>query len=109
MATEVETESQSRRPGRGRIIGFIAIVVLIVLLASLRGIFGVYTDWLWYDDLGRTDEWTTVLTAQIVLSVIFILLFFVLAWINLVIADRIAPALRPPGPASAIASCWPSC
>ena len=98
MATDEETESESRRPGRGRIIGFIVVVALIVLLASLRGIFGLYTDYLWYDDIGRTDEWTTVLSAQIILSVIFIAVFFVLAWINLVIADRIAPALRPPGP-----------
>ncbi len=106
MATDEETESESRRPGRGRIIGFIVVVALIVLLASLRGIFGLYTDYLWYDDIGRTDEWTTVLSAQIILSVIFIAVFFVLAWINLVIADRIAPALRPPGPEEELLVRW---
>jgi uncharacterized membrane protein (UPF0182 family) len=106
MATEEATEPESRRPGRGRIIGFIVVVALIVLLASLRGIFGLYTDYLWYDDIGRTDEWTSVLTAQIVLSVIFIAVFFVLAWLNLVIADRIAPALRPPGPEEELLMRW---
>jgi uncharacterized membrane protein (UPF0182 family) len=106
MATDAEPESASRRPGRGRVIGFIVVVALILLLASMRGLFGLYTDYLWYDDIGRTGEWTTVLTARIVLSVVFIAVFFVLAWINLVIADRIAPALRPPGPEEELLARW---
>ena len=44
--------------------------------------------------------------AQIVLSVVFVAIFFVLAWLNLVIADRIAPALRPPGPEEELLVRW---
>ena len=106
MQAEDVVEEERRRPGRGRVIGVLAIVAIIVLLASLRGIFTLYTDYLWYDDIGRTSVWTGILGAQIVLSVVFIALFFVLAWINLVVADRIAPALRPPGPEEELLARW---
>ncbi len=106
MATEEEVESPRRRPGRGRIIGVIAVLALLILLASLRGIFTLFTNYLWYDDIGRTSEWTTVIQAQVVLSVVFVAIFFVLAWLNLVVADRIAPALRPPGPEEELLARW---
>jgi len=106
MQAEEVDEEQPRRRGRGRAIGIVAIVAAIILLASLRGIFTIYTDYLWYDDIGRTSEWTGILGAKIVLSVVFISLFFVLAWINLVVADRIAPALRPPGPEEELLARW---
>ena len=105
METEVEPE-RPNRSGRRRIIGAVVIVAILILLASLRGLFTLYTDFLWYDDLGRTSIWTGILGAQIALSVIFIAIFFVLAWVNLVIADRIAPALRPPGPEEELLVRW---
>ena len=92
--------------GRRRVFGAVFIVVLLVLLASLRGILTLYTDFLWFEDLQRTSIWTGILSAQVVLSVIFVAIFFVLAWINLVIADRIAPALRPPGPEEELLARW---
>ena len=39
-----------------------------------------------------------VLGAKIVLAVVFIGLFFALMWVNLLIADRLAPKFRPAGP-----------
>ena len=90
----VEPESEVAHSGRRRIIGAVIIIALLVLLASLRGLLTLYTDFLWFDDLERTSIWTGILSAQVVLSVVFVAIFFVLAWINLVIADRIAPALR---------------
>ena len=70
----------------------------MVLLLSLRGIAGFYTDYLWFDSLDRTDVWGRVLLAKIALFAIFFVAFFVLMWINLMIVDRLAPATRPPGP-----------
>ena len=92
MVTEIEEETESVRPGRGRVFVIVLILAVLVLLASLRGILTLYTDFLWFDDLGRTSVWTGILGAQILLSVVFVAIFFVLAWVNLVIADRIAPA-----------------
>ncbi|MGI9608284.1 MAG: UPF0182 family protein [Acidimicrobiales bacterium] len=105
---DAEQESSgSRAPiGRRRVIAGIVVVAVIALLASFRGILGLYTDYLWYDDLDRTSVWTGILGAQIVLSVVFVSMFFVITWLNLVIADRIAPALRPPGPEEELLARW---
>ena len=106
MTTEISEESNVGRPGRGRVFAVAFVLVVLVVLASLRGILTLYTDYLWFDDLERTSVWTGILGAQIILSVVFVAIFFVLAWINLVIADRIAPALRPPGPEEELLVRW---
>ena len=106
MTTEFEEEGETARPGRGRVFAVVAVLTVLVLLASLRGILTIYTDFLWFDDVGRTSVWTGILGAQIILSVVFVSIFFVLAWVNLVIADQIAPALRPPGPEEELLVRW---
>ncbi len=85
-------------PGRGRTWLVVGAVVLFFLITSLRGIAGFYTDYLWFDSLGRGEVWRGVLGAKIALAVIFTGAFFVLMWVNLVIADRLAPPFRPAGP-----------
>ena len=57
-----------------------------------------YTDYLWFDSLGFTGVWRSLLLTKIGLSVVFMAIMFGLTWANLVIADSIAPAFRPPGP-----------
>ncbi len=83
---------------RFRVIIAVAVAALMVLLLSLRGIAGFYTDYLWFDSLGYTSVWRGVLVAQIVLALIFIAAMFLLLWVNLYLADRMAPSFRPPGP-----------
>lgn len=83
---------------RVRVVIAVAIAALLILLLSLRGIAGFYTDYLWFDSLGYSSVWRGVLVAQVLLALVFILFMFVLLWINLYIADRIAPSFRPPGP-----------
>jgi uncharacterized protein len=85
-------------PGRGRTWLVVGAVVLFFLITSLRGIAGFYTDYLWFDSLGRAEVWRGVLGAKIALSIIFTGSFFLLMWVNLVIADRMAPPFRPAGP-----------
>ncbi len=106
MTTEIEQDPSVGRPGRGRVIAIVLVLGLLILLASLRGLLTLYTDYLWFDDLDRTGVWSGILTSQIILSVVFVAIFFVLAWVNLVIADRIAPALRPPGPEEELLVRW---
>ena len=86
------------RGRRGRTIAIVAVVALVLLLTSLRGIARFYTDFLWYDSLDQAGVWRGVLGAKVVLAVLFIAVFFVLAWVNLLIADRIAPPYRVAGP-----------
>lgn len=106
METQNVEESGAPTSGKRRVIGAVAVIAVLVLLASMRGLFTLYTDYLWFDDQDRTGVWTGILGAQIALSVIFVAIFFVLAWLNLVIADRIAPALRPPGPEEELLIRW---
>jgi uncharacterized membrane protein (UPF0182 family) len=89
---------QPRLSRRGRVLIAAVIAAVIILLLSLRGIAGFYTDFLWFDSLGYSAVWRGVLVAQVVLALVFIAFMFVLLWINLYIADRIAPSFRPPGP-----------
>jgi uncharacterized membrane protein (UPF0182 family) len=74
------------------------VVLLFFLLTSIKGIASFYTDFLWFDELGFASVWRGVLGAKIGLSVVFTLAFFLLLWVNLVIADRVAPRFRPTGP-----------
>ena len=76
----------------------VAAIALFVLITSLRGIAGFYTDYLWFDSLGYEGVWSGVLGAKVSLAAIFIAVFFVVCWVNLYIADRLAPRFPPPGP-----------
>lgn len=87
-----------RAPGRGRTALVVGAVILFILIASLRGIAGFYTDYLWFDSLNLAGVWRGVLGAKLALAAIFTTAFFVLMWVNLVIADRVAPPFRPAGP-----------
>src|SRR6185369_2960002 len=76
------------------------VVVLLVLLFSLRGLAGFYTDYLWFDSLGQGGTFGSLLGAKIVPALVFTAVFFVLMMVNLVLADRLAPKLRQLGPAT---------
>jgi uncharacterized protein len=87
-----------RMSRRGRVVLVLVLVGLFVLITSLRGIAGFYTDYLWYEALGKESVFRSILGAKVSLAVIFIGLFFGLLLVNLVIADRLAPRFRPAGP-----------
>ena len=74
------------------------VVVLVVLLFSLRGLAGFYTDFLWFDSLGQGSTWSSLLAAKVAPALVFTVVFFVIMFVNLVIADRLAPKYRSMGP-----------
>ena len=84
--------------GRLRLIIFGVIAVGIFLLMSLRGLAGFYTDFLWFDSLGQGNVFKAVIGAQVVLVLLFMLLFFLILFGNLTVAQRLAPRVRPAGP-----------
>ncbi len=93
--------SMPRRPrrarppsGRGRVALVVGLVVAFVLVTSLRGIAGFYTDYLWFDSLDLSGVWRGILGAKTALALLFTAVFFVLAYANLFIADRVSPRLR---------------
>jgi uncharacterized protein len=83
---------------RGRTLLIVGVIAAFILLTSLRGIAGFYTDYLWFDSLDQTGVWRGILGAKLSLALIFMVGFFLLAWANLLIADRIAPPFRLAGP-----------
>lgn len=83
---------------RARIIIAMAIAVVVIGLLSLRSIAVFYTDYLWFDSLDLSEVWKGVLIAKVGLAVVFMAAMFILTWVNLLIADRLAPTYRPPGP-----------
>ncbi len=76
---------------RGRAFIIIAAVVVVGLLLSARFLAGFYTEFLWFDSVGRDDVFWGEIGAKVTLFAIFGLAFAALAVLNLVIADRLAP------------------
>ena len=93
-------QRRRRSPGstKFRMLAGGVVSALFVLMLSLRGIAGFWTDYLWFDALGHENVFVSVFGAQVVLVVLFTLLFFGLLYGNLTVADRLAPPIRPPGP-----------
>src|SRR5688500_2338955 len=89
-------EQRRRRPGRFRVRGWLiaAAVAVLILLFSLRGLAGFYTDYLWFDSIGQGDTWRRLLSARIVPALMFTVVFFAIMFVNLLLADRLAPKYR---------------
>ena len=98
MRTPADVPRRDRVTPRGRAGLIVAAAVVVVLLASIRGVAGFWTDYLWFDALGFTGVWVGVLGAKLALGAVFTAVFFALCWTNLFVADRIAPRFRPAGP-----------
>ncbi|MEZ5225538.1 MAG: UPF0182 family protein [Acidimicrobiales bacterium] len=90
-------DSSSRSP-RFRVPMVIGVVLLFTLFLSASGIARLYTEWLWFDNIGLSSVWNTLIRTQVVLAFVFTLTFFGLLWVNLYLADRMAPPLRLGGP-----------
>jgi uncharacterized membrane protein (UPF0182 family) len=88
-----------RRRAFGRVQGRIVLIVVAVILFGLivfgRALARFYVDYLWHDSLGRGDVFWGVLSAKVTLFLMFLVVFAVLAGINLYIADRTAPRAFP--------------
>src|SRR5918995_1736774 len=89
---------RARSGRRRRTLIIAAVVILFVLITSVRGIAGFYTDYLWFDSLDQGGVWRGILGARAVLALVFMGIFFALAWANLFVADRVAPPYRVAGP-----------
>ncbi|HEX4493206.1 MAG TPA: UPF0182 family protein [Acidimicrobiia bacterium] len=91
-------EGRRRRTLGFRVWLIAAVVLIIIILASLRGLAGFYTNYLWFHEVGFSPTWRGLIAAKLVPSIVFTLFFFVLMLVNLIIADRLAPRTRAMGP-----------
>jgi uncharacterized protein len=77
---------------KGRIALIAVAVVIVGVLLFGRFFAGFYTDYLWFDSVGRAGVFSTMLRSKLLLFVLFGGTFVALAILNLVIADRLAPS-----------------
>jgi uncharacterized membrane protein (UPF0182 family) len=80
-----------RPSSRSRRLLIILGIVLFVLLLSLRGIATFWTDYLWFDSVGFSSVWTTLIFSRVVLVLIATAVAFGLLFLNLVLADKLSP------------------
>ncbi|MCE5191559.1 MAG: UPF0182 family protein [Actinomycetia bacterium] len=81
----------SRSGKRGRPTVPIIVGVVVLLLAISGGAATFYTDALWYADLGQLTVFWTRVTSSWVTGLVFFALFFVILYVNVFIAGRMAP------------------
>ena len=81
-------------PARPRLLAPVLVIVALVLV--LGGVIvSLYTDLLWFREVGYSVVFTTVLTTKLLLFVIFGLLMALLIGANLAVAYRVRPPFRP--------------
>src|SRR5207253_2736624 len=76
-------------------VAIISLVVLFLLFTVFDRIVGVWTDYLWFGELHYTNVFSAVLTARIVLFLIFGVAVAIIVAANLYLAYRLRPLLRP--------------
>ncbi|MCC6183240.1 MAG: UPF0182 family protein, partial [Microthrixaceae bacterium] len=90
-----ERKERGPRPNRARWALGILAGVLVLLALSLRAIATFWTDFLWFDSLDLSAVWRRLLSARLTLGVAVTLVFFVILFVNLLVAERLAPRFRP--------------
>ena len=73
----------------------ITLTILAVITGALVALSGFYVDWLWFNSVGFTDVWTTVLTTKVALFVIAGLLTSSIISLNVYLAFRRRPFYVP--------------
>ena len=80
-------------------IGIFAVLVL-VLLASVGK--SIYTEWLWFDALGYSGVYETIIGTRLLLFIVAALVFALLFAGNILIASRLAPKGSATGAAASV-------
>jgi len=76
-------------------IRFWAVLILVFLVLLLSGgLLSLYTDWLWFEEIGQLPVLLTSLSAELQLGLAFGVLFFAVVYLNLLWAKRSRAADR---------------
>ena len=73
----------------------LTLIILAVIAGALVALSGFYVDWLWFNSVGFSDVWTTVLTTKVALFVIAGLLTSLIISLNVYLAFRRRPFYVP--------------
>ena len=73
----------------------ITLTILAVITGALVALSGFYVDWLWFESVGFTGVWSTVLTTKVALFVVAGLLTSLIISLNVYLAFRRRPFYVP--------------
>ena len=79
---------------RGKIV-IAVLIVLFILLSLLGSLVSIYTNWLWFGELGFRSVYRTVLLTRIVLFFVVGVVMTLLIGANVYLAYRLRPPFRP--------------
>jgi uncharacterized membrane protein (UPF0182 family) len=77
-----------------RVLQWILIALLGLLVLFSSQIVTLYTEYLWFQELGYPRVFMTILLTQIILGLVFGLLFFIIFYSNVLLARALAPRYR---------------
>lgn len=76
----------------------IVLAVIFALFLSAKSLSAFFINVLWFDSLNRTDVYWGILRSKAELGLLFSLVLALAFWVNIFIADRLAPATLPNTP-----------
>jgi len=88
------SQRRSRLP---LILTIVGAILIFVVLPFVQWVVRVWTDYLWYMDLGQQSVFVTRIVSQLVIGVAFAAVAFVVLYGNMRIARRMAPKAVPIG------------
>jgi len=72
---------------------WITLGLVVLAFITVRSLATLFTDYLWYDSVGHTGVWSTLVFTKVLLVVFASLFAFAVFWLNLFITDRLSPRL----------------
>ncbi len=88
MRPQERMASSPRGFTRGRLALIIGVAVIFVLIISAKGLATFYTDFLWFQSVHFEKTWWGVEAAKVGLALFFIIVFALVCWLSLTLAER---------------------
>ena len=76
----------------------IVLAIIFALFLSAKSLSAFFINVLWFDSLDRTDLYWGILRSKAELGLLFTFVLALAFWVNIFIADRLAPATLPNTP-----------
>lgn len=76
----------------------IVLAIIFALFLSAKSLSAFFINVLWFDSLDRTDLYWGILRSKAELGLLFTFVLALAFWVNIFIADRLAPATLPMTP-----------
>ena len=76
----------------------IVLAIIFALFLSAKSLSAFFINVLWFDSLNRTDVYWGILRSKAELGLLFTFVLALAFWVNIFIADRLAPATLPNTP-----------